>query len=108
MSPTGERLSTVRVVNDPLAIAAAVAEAGPEPEVVLEATYGWYWVVDLLQANGGAVHFGGPVGAELGAAAGEERRGRRHRSGRHVAPGSAAGGVDRSACSTCGTRSWSS
>jgi hypothetical protein len=24
-----------------LAIAAAVAEAGPEPEVVIEATYGW-------------------------------------------------------------------
>jgi len=28
-----------------LAIAAAVAEAGPDPEVVVEATYGWYWVV---------------------------------------------------------------
>jgi hypothetical protein len=29
------------VANDPLAIAAAVVEAGPEPEVVIEATYGW-------------------------------------------------------------------
>jgi hypothetical protein len=41
MSATGERLSSVRIPNDPLAIAAAVAEAGPGPEVVVEATYGW-------------------------------------------------------------------
>ena len=34
----GERLGSVRVANDPLAIAAAVAEAGPVPEVVIEAT----------------------------------------------------------------------
>jgi hypothetical protein len=34
----GEKLSSVRVVNDPWVIAAAVAEAGPEPEVVIEAT----------------------------------------------------------------------
>jgi len=40
MSSAGEKLSTTRVANDPLAIAAAVAEAGPEPEVVIEATYG--------------------------------------------------------------------
>ena len=51
VSATGEKLSTVRVANDPLAIAAAVAEAGPDPEVVVEATYGWYWVVDLLPAT---------------------------------------------------------
>jgi hypothetical protein len=52
MSASGEKLSATRVANDPLEIGAAVAEAGPEPEVVIEATYGWYWVVDLLQANG--------------------------------------------------------
>jgi hypothetical protein len=46
LSPSGERLSVVRVDNDPVALAAAVAEAGPEPEVVIEATYGWYWAVD--------------------------------------------------------------
>ena len=48
----GERLSSVRVANDPWVIAAAVAEAGPEPEVVSEATYGWYWIVDWLQEQG--------------------------------------------------------
>jgi hypothetical protein len=41
LSAAGEKLSSVRVANDPLAIAAAVAEAGPDPEVVVEATYGW-------------------------------------------------------------------
>jgi hypothetical protein len=34
----GEKLDVVRVVNDPWVIAAAVAEAGPEHEVVIEAT----------------------------------------------------------------------
>jgi hypothetical protein len=48
MSASGEKLSATRVANDRLEIAVAVAEAGPEPEVVVEATYGWYWVVDLL------------------------------------------------------------
>jgi hypothetical protein len=48
----GQKLSSVRVPNDPLAIAAVVADAGPESEVVIEATYGWYWIVDWLQAQG--------------------------------------------------------
>jgi hypothetical protein len=39
----------VGIDNDPAAMAAVVTEAGPSPEVVIEATYGWYWVVDLLQ-----------------------------------------------------------
>jgi hypothetical protein len=42
------RSGPARVANDPVAIVAVVAAAGPEPEVVIEAT-GWYWVVDLLQ-----------------------------------------------------------
>jgi hypothetical protein len=42
----GKTLSSVRVANDPLAIAAVVAEAGPRPEVVIGATYRWYWIVD--------------------------------------------------------------
>src|SRR5438105_11856121 len=54
------------MVNDPLAIAAAVAEAGPDAEVVLEATYGWYWIVDMLQANGHRVHLADPQGLNWG------------------------------------------
>ena len=53
LSASGERLSVVRVANEAVAISAAVVEAGPNPEVVIEATYGWYWVVDLLQELGG-------------------------------------------------------
>jgi transposase len=62
----GEKLSSVRVVNDALVIAAAVAEAGPEPEVVIEATYGWYWIVDLLQEQGASVHLANPSGLNWG------------------------------------------
>lgn len=29
-----------------------LAMAGPEPEVILEATYGWYWAADCFAANG--------------------------------------------------------
>src|SRR6516162_10910426 len=62
----GEKLSSVRVANDPLAIAAAVAEAGPSPEVVIEATYGWYWIVDWLQEQGATVHLANPSGLNWG------------------------------------------
>jgi len=34
--------------------------------VVVEATYGWYWVVDLLGANGARVHLANPQGLNWG------------------------------------------
>jgi transposase len=34
----------------------------PDPEVVLEATYGWYWAADVLQACGPSVHLAHPLG----------------------------------------------
>jgi hypothetical protein len=43
---TGELLSAVRIVNDPVALGLELERAGSNPEVVLEATYGWYWAVD--------------------------------------------------------------
>jgi transposase len=49
-----------------VAMAGAVAEAGPDPEVVVEATDGWYWVADLLQANGAHVHRANPQGLNGG------------------------------------------
>src|SRR3989441_13367953 len=60
MSATGERLSVLRVPNEAPAIANAMADAGPDPKVVIEATYGWYWVVDLLQELGATVHLANP------------------------------------------------
>jgi transposase len=62
----GEKLSSVRVANDPLAIAAVVADAGPNPEVVIEATYGWYWIVDWLLEQSATVHLANPSGLNWG------------------------------------------
>jgi hypothetical protein len=41
MTEAGERLETVRIDNDPVALSLQIGKAGVEPEVVLEATYGW-------------------------------------------------------------------
>jgi transposase len=60
------KFGSVRVDNDALSIASAVAEAGPNPEVVIEATYGWYWIVDWLQAQGATVHLAKPSGLNWG------------------------------------------
>lgn len=60
MSSQGERLAVVRIANETALLAAAIAEAGPEPEVVIEAMYGWYWAVDLLQSMGARVHLANP------------------------------------------------
>ncbi len=62
MTKEGEKLETVRIANDPLGFASELAKAGPDPEVVLEATYGWYWLVDLLQVNGASEHLAHPSG----------------------------------------------
>lgn len=62
MTESGEVLSTVQIDNDPVALAVAIAEAGPDPEVALESTYGWYWAADLLQAEGASVHLVHPLG----------------------------------------------
>src|SRR5579859_3598662 len=58
----GEELGVVRIENDPVALSLALAEAGPNPEVAIEATYGWYWAVDVLQADGANVHLVHPGG----------------------------------------------
>ena len=41
-----------------------IARAGEHPQVVLEATYGWYWAVDALQAAGAQVHLAHPLGVK--------------------------------------------
>jgi transposase len=58
----GEEVGVVQIDNDPVALSLALAEAGPEPEVAIEATYGWYWAVDVLQAEGARVHLVNPSG----------------------------------------------
>src|SRR5947209_12634129 len=56
----GELLGKAHIESTPMALADAVAAAGPEPEVVLEATYGWYWAADLLAEMGARVHLAHP------------------------------------------------
>lgn len=63
-SDTGEHLSTVRIINDPASLALQLEKAGEHPEVVLEATYGWYWAVDALQAAGARAHLAHPLGVK--------------------------------------------
>lgn len=64
MTQAGQVLDTVRIDNDPLVLAAEIAKAGEAPEVVLEATYGWYWAVDVLQDAGATVHLAHPLGVK--------------------------------------------
>ena len=60
----GEVLETARIVNDVDRLTSVIARAGVSPEVVLEATYGWYWAVDALQAVGAQVHLAHPLGVK--------------------------------------------
>ncbi len=62
MDEDGTRVSLRRIENSPLALAEAVADAGPGPEVVLEATWGWYWAADVLAEAGCRVHLAHPLG----------------------------------------------
>ena len=53
------------------------AKAGPDAEVVIEATYGWYWAVGLFRDARFSVPSFAPVGQRLGEPSGEERGTRR-------------------------------
>jgi transposase len=64
MDTDGQVLETTRIVNDAERLAAALRNAGEAPEVVLEATYGWYWAADVLAAGGARVHLAHPLGVK--------------------------------------------
>ena len=61
MGQAGQVLSAVRIANDPVAMSIAVAEAGEGAEVAFEATYGWYWLADLLKTDGHHLHMAHPL-----------------------------------------------
>jgi len=65
----GNEVGVERIDNSPMALAEALRDAGPNPEVAIEATYGWYWAVDVLQELGATVHLVNPSGLHW-----EERR----------------------------------
>src|SRR5256886_17296396 len=53
-----------RIDNDPFALAEQVASWGESPQVVLEATYGWYWAADVLAEAGAPGHLPPPLGGK--------------------------------------------
>jgi transposase len=63
---SGETLEMARIDNDPVALATELAKAGEHPEVILEATYGWYWAADVIKECGGNVHLAHPLGNNWG------------------------------------------
>jgi transposase len=60
----GDQLECIRISNDVDRLSTVMARAGEAPEVVLEATYGWYWAVDALQDLGAHVHLAHPLGVK--------------------------------------------
>jgi len=84
----GELLDAVQIANSPLALAEVMKRAGEHLEVVLEATYGWYWATDTLAEGGASRHLAHPVGGEgVRVRQGEERLSRLCRSCRPAADG---------------------
>jgi transposase len=64
MTESGEHLETIRISNDPDYLGQVMARAGEAPEVVLEATCGWYWAADTLAELGASVHLAHPLGVK--------------------------------------------
>jgi transposase len=62
LNEEGDRLWWKRFDNSPGNLAEVVERAGPDPEVAMEATWGWYWAADLISDMGGKVHLGHPLG----------------------------------------------
>ena len=62
MTSDGEKLETIRIVDDPERLQAVLAKAGEAPEVVLEATYGWYWRPTFSTELGAHPHLARPLG----------------------------------------------
>ncbi len=64
MTADGRKLETARITNSPAELRRVIARAGTRPQVVLEATYGWYWAADTLAAAGAKVHLAHPLGVK--------------------------------------------
>jgi len=64
MTMDGRKLETARITNSAVALRAEIAKAGANPLVVVEATYGWYWAADVLEAAGAEVRLAHPLGVK--------------------------------------------
>ncbi len=70
LNADGDRVSWSRIDNSPVELARELTAAGPDAEVAMEATWGWYWAADVIAECGHRVHLAHP----LGIAAYENRR----------------------------------
>jgi transposase len=64
LSESGEVFEATRITNDVDMLNSVMSRAGASPEVVLEATYGWYGAVDALHEAGAQVHLAHPLGVK--------------------------------------------
>jgi transposase len=66
MDQAGQKIDSVRVDNEPSRFAKEVSAAPAGSDVIVEATYGWYWAADLLKEMGYRVHLANPHGNDWG------------------------------------------
>ena len=64
MTEDGRKLGDCPDHQQPGGAAREIAKAGQHPRVVVEATYGWYWAADVLEAAGAEVHLAHPLGVQ--------------------------------------------
>jgi transposase len=94
----GQQLLSRRLVNDPDRFRELLGELGEDAQFALEATYGWEWLAELLEAEGRELHLAHPLRTKaIASARVKDRRGRCANAGAAVARGSVAGGLHRSA-----------
>ena len=62
LNDDGERVSWSRIDNTPANLAAEIVAVGPDAEVAMEATWGWYWAADVIAVCGARLHLAHPLG----------------------------------------------
>jgi transposase len=63
LNEDGQRVSWSRIDNTPANLAGEiVAAGGPDVEVAMEATWGWYWAADVIAECGATLHLAHPLG----------------------------------------------
>ena len=69
LAEDGSELLSRKVANEPEALRAIFAELAEEASVALEATFGWEWLAELLEADGHELHLAHPLRTRAIAAA---------------------------------------
>ena len=62
LNEDGDRVWWSRIDNTPANLAREITAAGPDAEVAMEATWGWYWAADVIAECGVRLHLAHPLG----------------------------------------------